>query len=93
MVQEETSAIQPAPDLLTKLSQLETQVATMQQHLAALAPELLQERTQRDALRLQTLESLRPLSAKTPKRYDVPHNCTMCVHSAPLMMFEPLAQN
>jgi hypothetical protein len=54
----ETSAIQPAPELLTKLAQLETQVATMQQHLAELALELLQERTLRYEQRLHTLETL-----------------------------------
>jgi hypothetical protein len=25
--------------------------------------------------------------------YDVPYNCKICVHSALLMTFEPLAQN
>ena len=54
----ETPAIQPETDLLTKLSHLETQVVTMQQHLAALALELLQERTLRYEQRLQTLETL-----------------------------------
>jgi hypothetical protein len=53
-----TPAIHPATDLLNKLSQLETQVATMQQHLAALALELLQERTLRYEQHLQTLETL-----------------------------------
>src|SRR3989442_173565 len=45
-------------DLLTKLSHLETQVTTMQQQLAQLALELLQERTLRYEQRLQTLEAL-----------------------------------
>ncbi len=54
----ETPAIQPETDLLQKLSHLETQVATMQQHLAELALELLQERTLRYEQRLQTLETL-----------------------------------
>jgi hypothetical protein len=54
----ETPAIQPETDLLTKLSHLETQVVTMQQHLAGLALELLQERTLRYEQRLQTLETL-----------------------------------
>ena len=71
----ETSAIQPATDLLTKLSQLETQVATMQQHLAALALELLQERTLRYEQRLQTLETLigptQQSSAQPPARQRI----------------------
>jgi hypothetical protein len=54
----ETPASQPETDLLTKLSHLETQVSTMQQHLAQLALELLQERTLRYEQRLQTLERL-----------------------------------
>ncbi len=45
-------------DLIQKLSCLETQVSTMQQHLAQLALELLQERTWRYEQRLQTLEVL-----------------------------------
>jgi hypothetical protein len=54
----QTPAIPPETDLLKKLSHLETQVATMQQHLAELALELLQERTLRYEQRLQTLERL-----------------------------------
>jgi hypothetical protein len=50
-------ALPPTTDLLTKLSQLEMQVATMQQHLAELALQLLQERTLRYEQRLQTLEA------------------------------------
>jgi hypothetical protein len=45
-------------DLLKKLSHLETQVTTMQQQLAQLALELLQERTRRYEQRLDTLEAL-----------------------------------
>jgi hypothetical protein len=62
----ETSAIQPETDLLTKLSHLETQVSTMQQHLAQLALELLQERTLRYEQRLQTLETL----IEAPQRHS-----------------------
>jgi hypothetical protein len=54
----ETPAIKPETDLLKKLSHLETQVVTMQQHLAELALELLQERTLHYEQRLQTLEML-----------------------------------
>jgi hypothetical protein len=54
----EIPVIPPETDLLKKLSQLETQVATMQQHLAELALELLQERTLRYEQRLQMLETL-----------------------------------
>jgi hypothetical protein len=46
---------QAEPDLLAKLAHLETQVALLQQHLAGLALELLQERTQRYEHRLHTL--------------------------------------
>jgi DNA-binding transcriptional MerR regulator len=47
---------QAEPDQLARLAQLETQVALLQQHLAGLALELLQERTQRYEQRLHTLE-------------------------------------
>jgi len=53
----ETSGNPSETDLLNKLSQLETQVATMQHHLVELALELLQERTLRYEQRLQTLEA------------------------------------
>ncbi len=66
----QTSAIQPETDLLKQLSKLETQVSTMQQHLAGLALELLQERTLRYEQRLQTLEAL----IEPPQRHSVqPH--------------------
>lgn len=45
------------PDLLAKLAHLETQVALLQQHLAGLALELLQERSQRYEQRLHALEA------------------------------------
>jgi len=64
----ETPAIQPETGLLKKLSQLETQVATMQQHLAGLALELLQERTLRYEQRLQTLEALIGPTQQPPAR-------------------------
>jgi hypothetical protein len=48
---------QPEPDLLARLAHLETQVALLQQHLAGLALELLQERTQRYEQRLHALET------------------------------------
>jgi hypothetical protein len=51
---------QGQPDLLSKLAQLETQLALVQQQLAALTLELLQERTERHAQRLHTLETLLP---------------------------------
>ena len=47
----------PQADLIQKLSHLEMQVVTLQQHLAGLALELLQERTQHYEQRLQTLEA------------------------------------
>ena len=49
---------QSETDLLKKLAYLETHVTTMQQQLAQLALELLQERTERYEQRLQTLEAL-----------------------------------
>jgi hypothetical protein len=49
-------------ELLSKLAHLETEVALLQQHVAGLALELLQERTQRYEQRLHTLEArLQPL--------------------------------
>jgi hypothetical protein len=49
---------QPEGDLLSKLSHLETQVAALQQQLAQLALQLLQERTWRNEQRLHMLEAL-----------------------------------
>src|SRR5205823_2705179 len=54
----QTPHCQAETDLLKKLSHLEAQVTTMQQQLAQLALELLQERTERYEQRLQTLEAL-----------------------------------
>jgi len=81
-------------DLIQKLSHLEMQVATLQQHLAGLALELLQERTQHYEQRLQTLEARlglppqqdRPISALQSAREqrsqpDTPLN-TRRVHPA-----------
>jgi len=48
---------QTEPDLLCRLAELETQVALLQQHLAGLALELLQERTQRYEQQLHALEA------------------------------------
>jgi hypothetical protein len=47
----------PEADLMQKLSHLEMQVAPLQHHLAGLALELLQERTQHYEQRLQILEA------------------------------------
>jgi hypothetical protein len=52
------SSFLQAADLIQRLSCLETQVSTMQQQLAQLALELLQERTLRYEQRLHTLEAL-----------------------------------
>ena len=54
-------------ELLSRLTHLEAQVALLQQHLAGLALELLQERTARYEHRLHTLEALIQSSAQ-PKR-------------------------
>jgi hypothetical protein len=59
---------QAEPDLLSKLAHLETQLALVQQQLAALTLELLQERTQRNTQRLHTLEALLP----SPPEHDRP---------------------
>jgi hypothetical protein len=64
----ETPAVQSETDLLKKFSQLETQVATMQQHLAGLSLELLQERTLRYEQRLRTLETLIGPTQQSPAR-------------------------
>lgn len=81
-------------DLREKLTHLETQVVLLQQHVAGLALELLQERTQRYEQRLHTLEahlgaspqhdkSLSALSAAREHRSqpDTPLN-TQRVHPA-----------
>jgi hypothetical protein len=47
-------------DLLARLAHLESQLTVVQQHLAALTLEMLQERTQRYEHRLHTLETLIP---------------------------------
>lgn len=49
---------QTESDLRARLAHLETQLAVVQQHLAALTLELLQERTQHYEQRLRTLETL-----------------------------------
>ncbi len=51
-------AAQPEVDLFARLVHLESQLAMVQQHLAALTLEFLQERTQRYEHRLLTLETL-----------------------------------
>jgi hypothetical protein len=48
---------QAEPDLLSKLTHLETQVALLQQHVTGLALDLLQERTLRYEQRLHALEA------------------------------------
>jgi hypothetical protein len=61
-------------DLREQLSHLQTHVATLQQQLAGLALELLQERTGRDAQCLRTLEALvsHPLeSFQPPQQTDM----------------------
>jgi len=61
-------------DVLQQLAQLHTHVATLQQHLAGLALDLLQERTEHYEQRLHTLEALasQPLeSFQGPQQADV----------------------
>jgi DNA-binding transcriptional MerR regulator len=67
----EKPAPQVEPDLLSKLAQLETQVALVQQQLAGLALELLQERTQRYEQRLHTLEARIQLPAQHNRSVSV----------------------
>jgi hypothetical protein len=62
----ENSGPQTDPDLLSRLTHLETQVALLQHHLAGLALELLQERTQRYEQRLYTLEAC----LQSPSQHD-----------------------
>lgn len=62
------SAEDAPTDLLKKLAYLETHVTTMQQQLAQLALELLQERTERYEQRLQTLEALIPPTERPEAR-------------------------
>lgn len=57
---------QAEPDLLSKLVHLEAQVALLQQQVAGLALELLQERTQRFEQRLHMLETC----TKPPSQHD-----------------------
>jgi hypothetical protein len=42
---------------------------------------------------LNLLPILGYLMCAETAQYDVPYNCKICVHSAPLMTFEPLVQN
>jgi hypothetical protein len=57
---------QAEPDLLSKLTHLEAQVALLQQQVAGLALELLQERTQRFEQRLHMLETC----TQPPSQHD-----------------------
>jgi hypothetical protein len=57
-VVDDKPAAQTELDLLARLAHLETQLAVVQQHLAALTLEFLQERTGRYEHRLHTLEAL-----------------------------------
>jgi DNA-binding transcriptional MerR regulator len=60
----EQPAPQADPDLLAKLAHLEAQVALLQQQLAGLALQLLQDRTERYEHRLHRLEALFQPSAQ-----------------------------
>ncbi len=61
-------------DLLQQLSQLETHVAILQQQLAGLALDLLQERAGRDAQRLRTREAL---ASQTLESFQAPQEADM----------------
>lgn len=60
-------------ELLARLAHLEAQVTLLQQHLAGLALELLQERTARYEQRLHTLEALIQPSAQHSRSVSAPH--------------------
>jgi hypothetical protein len=77
---------QAEPDLLTRLAQLETQVALLQQHLAGIALELLQERTQRFEHRLHTLEEL----IHPPSQHASPIPALQAVHEQKSQPDQPL---
>lgn len=70
----------PLADLLQQLSQLHTQVATLQHQLAGLALELLQERTGRYEQRLHTLEGL---LSQTLESFQAPQETDMADPLAP----------
>jgi len=83
-----TSSPRPAPacppetDLLAKLSQLETQVASMQQHLTHLALELLHERELRYERRLLALEALVQPTAAVAPLAPIPTSAEATKHEA-----------
>lgn|SRR3989442_9979697 len=70
----------PLADLLQQLSQLHTQVATLQHQLTGLALEFLQERTGRSAQRLHTLEGL---LSQTLESFQAPQETDMAGLLAP----------
>lgn len=76
----ETASLPAEADLFQKLGCLERQVATLQQQLAGLALELLQERTQRYEHRLQTLEAHLGLPRKLDRATAAPQPA--CEHSS-----------
>lgn len=63
---------QAESELLARLAHLEAQVALLQQQLAGLALELLQERTERYEHRLHTLEALIQPSAQQKRSVSAP---------------------
>jgi hypothetical protein len=72
----ENPVSQAEPDLLAKLAHLETAVALLQQQVAGLALELLQERTQRYEQRLHTLEiRIQPSSQHAKSVSALPPAC------------------
>jgi hypothetical protein len=85
----ENSGPQTDPDLLCRLTHLETQVALLQQHLAGLALELLQERTQRYEQRLYTLEACLQSPSQHDTSVSVLHHPTSKQGSQPDMPLKP----
>lgn len=79
----EQPAPQAEPDLLTKLAHLEAQVALVQQHLAGLALQLLQERTERYEQRLHRLEALIQPSSQHQRSVSAPHTAPREQRSQP----------
>jgi len=78
-------------DLRKQLSCLEAKLSTMQEQLAQLALELLQERSQRYERRLSALEALLPQTLDRPTCPPVPHAPLVAAQpGAPSLLGRPL---
>jgi hypothetical protein len=79
----EKPATHAEPDLLTRLAHLEAQGALLQQQVAGLALQLLQERAERYEQRLHTLETLIQPSAQHQRSISAPPPATRKQRSQP----------